>query len=113
MKVDVLGQGLLILAVILLALLSSGIKWTNAMLVVLGIWQVTSAVHLIYVYRHIRRLNYLRTAVILAVSLPVWIHLIGAFAYLPVAGVIVWYFIQTIRDAIVVYRRPRSFWDLM
>lgn len=112
MKVDLLGQSILIVALVLLAFLAGGWRWTNAMLVILGLWQFGSAVHLFFAYRHVRRLNYLRTALVLAVSLPVWIFLIGRLAYLPVAGLIVWYFWQTLRDTIVVLKRPRSFWDL-
>jgi hypothetical protein len=112
MKIDLLGQAVLIVAVLLLAFFASGKTWTNTMLVVLGFWQLASAFHLFYVYQHIKRLNYVKTAIILAVSLPVWIHLVGNLAYFPVAGVVVWYFIQTILDTIKVYNRPRSFWDL-
>jgi len=112
MKIDLLGQAVLIVAILLLAFFASGIRSTNTMLVVLGIWQVASAFHLFYVYRHIKRLNYVKTAIVLAVSLPVWNHLVGNLAYLPVAGVVIWYFTQTISDTIKVYNRPRSFWDL-
>lgn len=112
MKIDLFGQAILIFAILLMAFFASGKAWTNAMLVVLGLWQMASAFHLLYVYRHIKRLNYVKTAVVLAVSLPVWIHLVGAMAYFPVAGVVVWYFVQTITDTIKVYNRPRSFWDL-
>ena len=112
MKIDLLGQAILIVAILLLAFFVSGRAWTNVMLVVLGLWQMASAFHLLYIYQHIKRLNYVKTAIILAVSLPVWIHLVGAMAYLPVAGVAVWYFVQTIADTIKVYNRPRSFWDL-
>lgn len=112
MKIDLLGQAVLIVAIVLLALFASGIRSTNTMLVVLGIWQLVSALHLIYVYSHIKRLNYVKTAIVLAVSLPIWIYLVGILAYLPVAGVVIWYFVQTITDTIKVYNRPRSFWDL-
>lgn len=112
MKIDLLGQAVLMLAIILLAFFASGLKWTNVMLIILGIWQLSSAAHLLYVYRHIKRLNYFRTAIILAVSLPIWIQIIGIMAYLPVAGVLLWYFIQTVQDTIIVYNRPRSFWEL-
>ncbi|MBI5915249.1 MAG: hypothetical protein HY842_07725 [Bacteroidetes bacterium] len=112
MKIDLLGQAVLIVAILLLAFFASGKRSTNVMLVVLGLWQLASAFHLLYVYRHIKRLNYVKTTVVLAVSLPVWIHLVGALAYLPVAGVVVWYFGQTIFDTVKVYNRPRSFWDL-
>lgn len=112
MKIDLLGQAILIVAIVLLAFFASGKAWTNVMLVVLGLWQLASAFHLLYIYQHIKRQNYVKTAIVLAVSLPVWIHLVGAFAYWPVAGVAVWYFVQTILDTIKVYNRPRSFWDL-
>ncbi|HMO39282.1 MAG TPA: hypothetical protein PKC76_09080 [Saprospiraceae bacterium] len=113
MKIDLLGQSVLVLAVVLLLCLAEGVSWSGGILIALAIWQFISAVHLFYVYKHIRRVHYLRTALILAVSLPIWIELIGVLAYLPVAGVVLWYFIQTVRDTLTVYRRPRSFWDLI
>lgn len=113
MKIDLLAQSVLILAVILLFCFAQGIRWSSTPLIILAIWQFISAVHLFYVYKHIRRLNYLRTALVLVVSLPIWTALIGTLAYLPVAGVVAWYFIQTIRDTVTVYRRPRSFWDII
>ena len=112
MKIDLLGQAILIVAILLLAFFVTGATWTNTMLVILGVWQIASAIHLLYAYRHIKRLNYIKTAIVLAVSLPVWIRLVGVFAYLPVAGLILWSFWQTISDTIKVYNRPRSFWDL-
>lgn len=112
MKIDLLGQAVLIVAILLLVFFASGIHTTNLMLVVLGVWQLASAFHLFYVYRHIKRLNHVKTTIVLAISLPVWIHLVGGLAYFPVAGVVIWYFAQTISDTIKVYNRPRSFWDL-
>lgn len=112
MKIDLLGQAVLIIALLLLAFLASGMKATNVMLIILAAWQLGSAVHLLFVYRHIKRLNYLRTSVILLVSLPIWFKIIGTLAYLPIIGLLLWYFIQTVKDTIVVYRRPRSFWDI-
>ncbi len=112
MKIDLLGQAILLIAILLLAFFASGKTWTNTMLVMLGVWQVASAAHLLYVYQHIKRLNYIRTAVVLAVSLPIWVNLIGTLAYLPIAGIVLWYFWQTVADTIKVYNRPRSFWDL-
>jgi hypothetical protein len=112
MKIDLLGQAVLILAIVMLACFASGLAPTNTMLIVLGIWQLGSAFHLFYVYSHIKRLNYVKTAIVLAASLPIWVYLVGNMAYLPVAGVVVWYFAQTISDTIKVYNRPRSFWEL-
>ena len=112
MKIDLLGQLILILAILLLAFLATGLAWTNTMLVVLGLWQLASAAHLIYVYRHIKRVNSFKSAIVIAVSLPIWIHMVGVLAYVPVAGVLLWHFWQTVSDTIKVYNRPRSFWDL-
>ncbi len=112
MKIDLLGQAVLIVAIVLLACFASGAAGTHTFLVLLGIWQMASALHLFFVYSHIKRLNYVKTAIVLAASLPIWIHLVGTLAYLPVTGVVVWYFVQTISDTIKVYNRPRSFWDL-
>lgn len=112
MKIDVLGQSILIVAVLLLLFFAGGYTWSKATLTILFVWQVASAAHLLYAYRHVKRLNYLRTTLVIGVSLPIWFYLVGNFAFLPVAGLAIWYFIQTIRDAIIVYRRPSSFWDL-
>lgn len=113
MKIDVWGQGLMIAALLLLFVFENHFTWTNVMLAVLTLWQLASAAHLLYAYRHIRRLNFLRTALVLLISLPVWFHLVGPFAYVPVAGLAIWYFIQSILDLIKVYNRPRSFWDII
>lgn len=112
MKIDTLAQAVLILAVILLSVIYGGVAWTKTLLILLAVWQFISALHLFYAYRHVSKLSYVRTALVVGLSLPVWVYLIGWSAYLPVAGLVVWYFLQTIRDTIAVYRRPRSFWDI-
>ena len=112
MKIDLIGQALLIVAVILLAILQSSLAWPNAFIIILGCWQILSAIHLILVYRHVRRINFLKAFLVLVISLPLWINFVGAFAYLPVAGVLIWYFWQTVLETRIVLRRPRSFWDL-
>jgi len=112
MKIDVLGQAIIISACILVFFFRSGMAWTNAMLLLLAAWQFASAVHLYYSYQYILKINYLRTALVIGISIPIWAHLLGKWAYLPVAGVVVWYFIQTLRDTIIVARRPKSFWDI-
>ncbi len=112
MKIDLLGQGILIIAVILLAILEKGLVWTNAMIIILGLWQIISAIHLLLVYQHIKKISFLKTILVLLISLPLWIKFIGIMAYIPVAGVLIWYLIQTVAETRIVYRRPRSFWDL-
>ncbi len=112
MKIDLLGQVILVAATILIAILESGLIWTNLLLLFLALWQVVSAIHLLQVYRHIKKVSFLKTMLVLVFSLPIWIKLVGVYAYLPVGGVLFWYFFQTARETKIVYRRPRSFWDL-
>ena len=112
MKIDLAGQIILIVAIFLIAMLESGINWTNSLLIILAIWQVASALHLFYAYKYVKKLNFLKTILVLVLSLPLWIHLVGYFAYLPVGGILFWYFLQTANDMIIVNNRPRSFWDL-
>lgn len=112
MKLDLIGQILLISAAILFLILESSIRWTNTFIIILGIWQIVSAIHLLVVYRHIKRINFLKAFLVLVLSLPLWINFVGTLAYLPVAGVLIWYFVQTIYETRIVLRRPRSFWDL-
>lgn len=111
-KIDVLGQTILIVAFLLLYFYSTQMIWTNVMLVILGVWQIASAIHLLMTYRYIQKISFVKTAIVLAISLPVWIHLVGDWAYLPVGGVLLWYFFWSVRDMVTVYNRPRSFWDL-
>lgn len=112
MKFDLFGQVVLIIALLLLAFFAESGKWPKTLLFVLGLWQVASAAHLYYAYKYIKKVNFLKTAMVLLISLPVWIKLIGQIAFLPVIGIVIWYFIQTIKDTIIVFRRPRSFWDI-
>lgn len=112
MKIDLLGQVILVTALLLLALFESGLIWTNTLLLLLGIWQIVSAIHLLIVYQHIKKIHFLKTIVVLLISLPLWIKFVGSFAYIPVIGVLAWYLFQTMRETKIVYNRPRSFWDL-
>ena len=112
MKIDVLGQSLLVGAFLLLLFFQTGWGWTTATLILLILWQIASALHLFLTYRYIERINFVKTFMVLLVSLPVWIHLVGNVAYLAVIGVVLWSFFWSIRDMKKVYARPRSFWDL-
>lgn len=111
-KIDVLGQSILIGAFVLLCFFNRQMIWTNTMLLMLGIWQVASAFHLFQSYKYVQRGSFLKTVLVVLVSLPVWIHLVGVWAYLPVGGLLLWYFFWSVRDMFLVYNRPRSFWDL-
>jgi len=112
MKIDVLGQAILMVGALLIAFWASGQKWTLAMLILLGIWQVSSAIHLFLVYRYVKRINYLKAVGVLLLSLPIWWYFIGAFSAIPVVGFALWYFFLSVRDLIKVRNLPRSFWDL-
>jgi hypothetical protein len=112
MKIDILGQSLMLTAVVILAIIQSHTNITNTMLIVLAIWQMASALHLYFSYHYVLKINFIKTVLVMSISTPVWIHLLGAYAYLPVGGLLMWYFIQTIKDTALVLRRPKSFWDL-
>lgn len=112
MKIDFIGQVILIAAVLLMLYFESGMGWTNTLLIFLAIWQVLSAIHLLLIYQYVKRVNFLKAMLVVLISLPVWINLVGLYAYVPVGGILIWYFIQTILETRIVYRRPRSFWDL-
>ena len=112
MKLDVLGQSILIGAFILLWIFDRQIIWTNAMLIVLGVWQIASAVHLFLSYRYLQRGSFLKTLLVIGISTPVWINFVGIWAYAPIGGILLYYFFWSVRDLILVNRQPRSFWDL-
>ena len=112
MKFDMIGQALIMSACLLGFIFKHGAGWTNAFLVLLTLWQIVSALHLYYACRYASKINFLRVALVLGASLPLWIFLIGAWAYLPVVGAVVWYFYQTVRDMKIVSRRRRTFWDI-
>ena len=112
MKIDLIGQIVLIMALLLQLFLLSSLPWSNALLIVLLIWQFLSACHLYFAYRYIKKINYLSVGTVVLSSLPIWFNILGWWAYLPVIGLILWYFWQTIRDTIIVLNRPKSFWDL-
>lgn len=112
MRNDLLGQSILLLTAILLFLFAFGHQLSRLTLIVLSLWQILSALHLLKSYRYVRKLNYLRTCLVIGISLPIWFWLVGNWALLPVGGLVLWYFYQTMRDTIIIYRRPKSFWDL-
>ncbi len=111
MKIDLLAQIILIAATVLLSILE---RWFAAgfPLVVLLIWQAFSALQLFFAYRHRRRRYYLFLIATAAALLPLWTALPYLWGYFPFALTATWYLFETAYDFLVVYRRPRSFWDL-
>lgn len=107
LKIDSITQ--LILAVLtLLGLLLTSWKWAAAGLIILGLWQVGSALELYLDYRYKNRRNYLLLIPILPAGF--WILPVWEFAPLAIFGLA--YGWQTWRDYLIVSRRPRSFWEL-
>lgn len=111
MKIDLLAQIVLIAMTLLLLLIG---QWMVAAfpLVILLVWQAFSALELFFAYRHRRRRYYLFLTVAAAALLPLWTTLPYLWGYLPFALMAAWYLFETAYDFSVVYRRPRSFWDL-
>ncbi len=113
MKIDSIGQSILLMvALVFLYFQESSYSWTNTFIILLGIWQVVSAIHLYYAYKYVKRKQFFKMVLVVLVSLPIWIKLVGIYAYIPVFGLLFWYFYQTLKDTRTVYNRPRSFWEL-
>ncbi len=112
MKIDALGQFVLILAIILLYLPSSFTNsWSLGAIVILGLWQLASAVHLWWSYAYAQKLNFIKAMAVVLVSLPLWMRWVGSWAYLPVAILFLSYFYQTYRDWTITKKQHISFWD--
>jgi uncharacterized membrane protein YobD (UPF0266 family) len=112
MKIDITGQIILLLSVLLLLLFASANAWVVVTLIVLALWQTSSAIELSLNYSYRQRYPFVYI-------LPVIIVLTSIFASTPLywlLGIIglglLSYFVATVRDTIIVYRRHRSFWDL-
>jgi len=111
MKIDLLAQIVLTATTLLLLLVGQWVAATYP-LVILVIWQALSALELFFAYHHRRRRYYLFLTAAAAALLPLWIALPYLWGYLPFALMATWYLFETAYDFSVVYRRPRSFWDL-
>ncbi len=112
MKIDLVGQAILLIGLILNLAVITNFQWAKYLLIFLVLWQISSAVHLYLVYRYTAKLGYLMISSVTILSLFIWIQIIGIWAYLPVLGIALWYFLQTLNDTLVVISRPRYFWDL-
>lgn len=111
MKIDLLAQIAFIVATILLIILGE-LYIATYPLIVLVCWQAFSALQLFFAYRHRRRRYYLCLAALAAACIPLWTALPYLWGYLPFAVMASWYLFETAYDFSIVYRRPRSFWDL-
>jgi len=111
-KIDLFGQGGLLLFLLICWLFTSMDQLSAVLLILLTAWQLLSAWYLLTTFRYAQKLNYLKLYLVIGLAIPWWYTQLGILIYLPLAILIAGYFLQTIRDALIVYRRPRTFWDL-
>ncbi len=111
MKLDLVGQSVLLA---LAAVVVLGQWWALALAAVatLAAWQTGSALHLALGYAYKGRKPFLWILGALLLLLPVKYWLTGPWSLLFLGVAALAYFFATLRDTIVVLRRPRSFWDL-
>jgi hypothetical protein len=111
-KLDLLIQGIFLTT---FGLFSSLEPWRTAAIVallVLGCIQITSAAQL-WLWHHYRPARmYLWLFLGAAIVLPFGLHFFDSLAWLCLIAMGIAYFSHTIYMAIVVLRRPRSFWDI-
>ncbi len=112
MKTDLVGQSVLLTAVIILLL--AGLYWPWGIIAFssLAMWQVGSAVHLAVSYEYRERYFFLKVFALLLLALPLKIWLAGEWSIALLGVLASAYFWATLRDTVIVLERPRSFWDL-
>ncbi len=111
MNIDALGQFILLLSSIFLLFPSFHTLGIVAV-IILSAWQIMSAVHLILVYKYFQKINFLKIFIVLIVSSFIWMKWVGDWAFIPVVVLCIWYFYQTIKDVIIIKRKPISFWNM-
>ncbi|MGB1216531.1 MAG: hypothetical protein ACPG5P_01575 [Saprospiraceae bacterium] len=110
MKIDFLGQTIMLIGgLILLVDYSHYGKW---LFLLLGIWQVASAAHLLLAHRYINKINFISVFLTVGIGSLIWKEWVGMWAIIPIVSICIWYFYQTTRDTIKVMNRPTSFWNL-
>ncbi|MDX2067200.1 MAG: hypothetical protein SFV55_02180 [Haliscomenobacter sp.] len=112
MKLDLLVQGVFLTA---FGLFSSLELWRTTAIVallILGFIQIISAAQL-WLWHHYRPARvYLWLFLGAAAVLPLGLHFFDSLAWLCLVAMGIAYFSHTIYMALVVLRRPRSFWDI-
>lgn len=111
MKLDLVGQSVL-LALALIVVLGQWWLWSLAVIAGLALWQTGSAFHLTVAYAYTGRKPYLWLLGGLLLLLPLKFWLAGYWSLILLGLAALAYFFTTLRDTIVVLRRPRSFWDI-
>lgn len=111
MKLDLVGQSVLI-ALAMIVVLGKWWLWALAAVAGLALWQTGSAFHLTVAYAYRARKPYLLLLGSILLLLPLKFWLAGYWSLVVPGVVALLYFFITLRDTIVVLRRPRSFWDI-
>lgn len=111
MKLDLAGQSVLI-ALAMIVVLGKWWLWALAVVAGLALWQTGSAFHLIVAYAYRARKPYLLLLGSILLLLPLKFWLAGYWSLVIPGIAALLYFFITLRDTIVVLRRPRSFWDI-
>lgn len=111
MKFDLTGQSIL-LALAMIVVLGNWWLWALVVISGLALWQTGSAFHLAIAYAYRDRKPYLWILGSVLVLLPLKFWLAGYWSLILPGVAALLYFFVTLRDTIVVLRRPKSFWDI-
>ena len=112
MKIDMTGQIILLLSVLLLLFFTNANTWIITTLIVLALWQTSSAIELSFNYGYRQRYPYIYILPIIIVLTSIFANTTLLWLLIIIGVGLLSYFITTVRDTIIVYRRHRSFWDL-
>ena len=112
MKIDLIGQSSLLLALIITMISSNNAyAWSKFLIFGLLLWQITSACSFYFHYEYKQKKSFLVAAAVIILSIYI-LPASGKWFYIALLGLVGWYFFRTISDTIVVVNRPRHFWDL-
>ncbi len=107
-----LGQSVLFFAALVLLFPWVTEKWGWLGILLLGLWQLASALHLYISYRDMGKADFIKTILVVLIAMPLWMKWVGHWAYIPVLGLLGGYFIHTIRYWLRAKNKHLSFWDM-
>lgn len=112
-QTDLIVQSLL-LAVMLTGWFFSGLRaWLAGPLLGLVLLQVLSALQLWSVYKFQPAQIFVWVSGVILLLFVCCLPGIGAVSWLLPLGLVIAYYFQTISRVVIVFRRPKSFWDLL
>jgi phosphatidylserine synthase len=113
MKIDLIVQSLL-LAVLLLGWFFSGLNaWMAGPLLVLVMLQMVSALQLWSVYKFQPAQSFVWVGLAILLLFVCCLPGLGVLSWFLPLGLVFAYYFQTISRLVIVFRRPKSFWDLL